>query len=117
MSTTNFPNGTNGGIDTFTTQFDQDIPEKESFTIPSTAPFTIQLGQVPKSPVRGNNGQLTESSIFIRNFREIEGTPGQNQFNVDYNLGTLTFNSLNKGLAIIVAYATEGTTMAAADFN
>ena len=114
MSASEYP----PNLDTFTNKVDEDVSIQESVTIPSVIPFTYQLQQVPKGPQRNPNGVISLSSVYIRDFREIEGTPQQSsQYNVDYNSGIITFNPLDKNKNIVIQYLTAGNNIEAADFN
>jgi len=113
MSTV-FPNG----IDTFDPKVDENVPQEEQHTVPSTSPFQVQLGQRPKGPSRGVNGVIESSTVYVLGMKEVEGTPQiKGQYNVDYNTGILTFHPDNKGVNVTVQYQTAGDPITAEDFN
>ena len=105
-------------VDTFSDLIDAGIVTSESLTIPGSIPFTYQLAYVPQGPKRTVNGVVQASTVYIRDFREIEGTPQQSgQFNVDYNSGIVTFNPADKDKNIIIQYTTAGDEILALYIN
>lgn len=111
---TNFPDS----VDEFEDKVDEDVPQEESFTIPAVTPFTVQLGQKPKGPSRGQNGVIVSSSVFVVGMKEVEGTPQvSGQYNVDYNTGIVSFNPSDKSKAVVIQYLTAGDSVTAEDFN
>ena len=107
-----------GAADSFLDVVDEDVIQQQTIVIPSVSPFNVQLTYVPKGPKRNINGTVDPTTVYIQNWMEIEGTPQQqNQYNVDYNTGLLTFNPRDAGTSLVVQYKTAGNLITASTVN
>lgn len=105
----NFPTGTD--IYVSKTDFGV-IVSGESHTIPFAAPYVVSLTHVPQL---GN-----PSLVFVPGFTEVTGTPGVNQFQINYSgtgAGNGLFSAFNAGNPITVTYTTAGDVTQAEWFN
>lgn len=104
--------------DVFIDVVDENVIQQQTIVVPSAIPFQVQLSYVPKGPKRNMNGTVDPTTVYIQNFREIEGTPQQTgQYNVDYNVGMISFFPEDRGKTLIVQYKTAGDPITALQFN
>lgn len=86
----------------------------ETHVVGTTAVATTSSGQIRLIEVPL---QESPSSVAIPGFTEVTGTPGTNEFKVDYTNGRITFNVSRNGDTVFVTYKGRGSIIDAEDIN
>jgi len=93
----------------------------EVHAIPSSSPYWVRLHEVPD---QSYTDPTSGTPVYIRNadgmvFTEVSGSPGLNEFRVDYTYktGWVEFNSGNAGEIILVCYRGTGSPVEAEIVN
>jgi hypothetical protein len=82
----------------------------EPHTIPPDSPYSFRLIEVPLL-------DLPDADVTIPGYTKVEGIPGPNQFQVDFTIGKLSFNSANAEDSVLVSYVGMGSEIDAEDIN
>ncbi len=77
--------------------------------VASSSPNQIRTYEVPL--------QESPSSVAIPGYTEVAGSPGTNEFRVDYTNGRITFNAAANGNTVFVTYKGRGSIVDAEDVN
>ena len=85
----------------------------EYFNVPASTPFELYLDHVPRDSATTQisaSGGAAWTEIFT-------GTPGGNQYLIDYNYGKVTFSTLNAAAAVQATYYNLGDDIMAEHVN
>lgn len=91
----------------------------DTFTVKKDKGETIsnEPQTIPGAPYIVVTNYAILQSVFIPGYTEVIGTPGPNEFRVDYRTSNIYFNAINAGASISITYVTTGSPIKAADIN
>jgi len=106
-------------FDPFSEVFSPASIDDEQKTIPAASPFYVRTKEVVKQDSPSSIEIWTGAGKTGTEFTEVSGTPGANQFQVDYKFqsGYIRFNEANANLLIYISYKGLGDVIQAVHMN